>query len=691
MPASIDRALTAATIFVSAFLLFLIQPLIAKVILPWFGGSAAVWTTCLLFFQTVLLLGYLYAHAAVRYLKPKRQALIHLVLLALSLMTLPFMVEVRRPSSSEGDPALRILALLSVTIGLPYFILSSTSPLLQAWHALRAKDGAGGKKEAAFPYRLYALSNVGSMLALVAYPFILEPRLTLHIQSLGWAAAYVVFAALCAAVAVRVRGLNPRSESPAQAAGEGAAPSVYTYALWLVLAACSSALLLSVTNHLSQNVAAIPFLWLLPLTLYLLSFIIAFGPKQWIWHKSFLPFPAMAIAAMVYTMTSSIDDLSLRLLILTFCSALFICCLFCHGELARLKPDPRHLTAFYLVISIGGALGGLFVGLMAPHLFKDFYELPIAIGVCAVLAWLLLYRDPGDKWWNPFWLTLGALTLALVWKMGKEARRDVKEDRLTVRNFYGVLRVSQSSDPLSKDAKRTLTHGTIMHGEQFLRPERHMLPTTYYGPDTGAGRAVREAQARGPVRVGVIGLGTGTMAAYGRAGDYFRFYDINPLVVDIARTQFSFLNDSKAQIEVALGDARLSLEREPDEKFDVLVVDAFSSDAIPVHLLTKEAFVLYQRHLKPGGVLAVHVSNRYVDLEPVVRAGAQLLQLDAKSVHSDDDDDNDIAGADWVLVTARRDYFETPLLASISQPVNSRKNFRPWTDDYSNLYQILKR
>jgi SAM-dependent methyltransferase len=693
MSESIDKTLTAATIFLSAFLLFLIQPLIAKTILPWFGGSAAVWATCLLFFQAELLLGYLYAHASVRCLQPKRQALAHLALLGASLLALPLLLELRQRAPVVGDPALSILALLLMMIGLPYLALSATSPLLQAWQALRARQSGAQSRPTAFPYRLYALSNVGSVLALASYPFVLEPRWTLRRQSWAWALAYAVFALLCAAVAARMRGLPAAAAQPPQDAGPAAepAPGPARQALWLALAACSSALLLAVTNHLSQNVAAIPLLWLLPLSLYLLSFIIAFGPKQWRWQRGFLPFPALAVAAMAYAMMADIDDVSLPRLILVFCAGLFVLCLFCHGELARLKPDPRHLTGFYLMISIGGALGGLFVALAAPHLFKDFYELPITIAVCAALAWLLLYREPGDRWWNPIWLALGAVILALGWKVGKFSRQSVKDDRMTVRNFYGVLRISQGSDETAWDAKRTLTHGTIMHGEQFLRPERHMLPTTYYGPDTGVGRAVRAKQMGGPVKVGVIGLGTGTMAAFGRPGDEFRFYDINPLVREIATTQFSFLKDSPAKVEVVLGDARLSLEREADQGFDVLVVDAFSSDAIPVHLLTREAFDLYFRHLKPGGILAVHVSNRYVDLEPVVAGAAKLLDVEARSVQTSDDDKQDVSAADWVLVSARRGVFAAPLLTAVSAPAEFRPELRPWTDDYSNLYQILKR
>ena len=681
------RALTAATIFVGAFLLFLIQPVIAKIILPWFGGSAAVWTTCMLFFQTALLLGYLYAHWLVGACSPKRQAWVHIGLLALSLLALPLLLRLRWTPQGGADPTVHILSLLLLMIGLPYFMLSATSPLLQAWFALRRGPGEAGR--ASFPYRLYALSNAGSMLALAGYPFLVEPKLALRVQSWSWAAAYAGFTVLCGAVAWRVRAAAPAADV-LQESASSPKPGFKAHVLWLTLAACGSTLLLAVTNHLSQNIAAIPFLWLLPLSLYLLSFIVCFGGKVWRWEKSFLPFPALAIGAMVYAMAAGIDEFSLVQLVIIFCAGLFVCCLFCHGELSRVKPDARWLTSFYLMVSLGGALGGLFVGLLAPRLFRDFYELPLGIAVCALLAWWRLYREPGERWGGPFWLALGALSVGALGFMTKEVRQNVREDRLTVRNFYGVLRVSQSSDVTSDDAKRTLTHGTIMHGEQFLKSERRRWPTSYYGPRSGAALALREAVARGPRKIGVIGLGAGTLAAYGLPGDVFRFYEINPLVPRLAASEFSFLKDSQASIEIAMGDARLSLEREPPEGFDVLAVDAFSSDAIPVHLLTKEAFELYLRHLKEGGVLAVHVSNRYVALEPVVRLAAEVLGLAAMSVRNDDDDARSIASSDWVLVTRRRDFFKDPLLSPAAQTLEGRPGLRLWTDDYSNLYQILK-
>ncbi|MBV9864308.1 MAG: fused MFS/spermidine synthase [Abitibacteriaceae bacterium] len=696
--------LYALTIFLSAFLLFQVEPIIAKAILPWFGGTAAVWTICLLFFQVVLLLGYLYAHWSIRSLKPKQQVWLHVILLAVSVLALPITPRSALKPHGTEDPTFRILLVLLVTVGLPYFLLSTTGPLLQAWYARgeEAQDEEAQNEptdvvtptpptKQAFPYRLYALSNAGSMLGLIAYPVLVEPMLTLRQQAWGWSGGYILFALLCGVVALRQQNL-PQLLTNEEDDATATRPGWLLHGYWLLLAACPSVLLLAVTNHLSQNVAAIPFLWVLPLSLYLLSFIICFGGKGWRWERAFLPFPAITIAAMVYSLSPDFEHPELKALIVIFSAGFFICCVLCHGELARLKPHPRYLTSFYLMMSIGGALGGLFVGLLAPHLFRDFHELPLAIAACALLALFILYRDESVAWWGPTWITLALLTVALISYMAKGVRQTMNEYRLTRRNFYGVLRVSQD------DTTRSLTHGTTLHGEQFLAPELHMKPTTYYGPDSGVGLAVREGQTHGPERVGVIGLGTGTMASYGRTGDHYTFYDINPLVVQLSGksgSQFSFLRDSKADVDIVMGDARLSLEQQPRQDFDVIVVDAFSSDAIPVHLLTKEACELYFRQLKDSGVLAVHISNRYLDLEPVVQAIAQSLHKQTRTIWTEDDSENQLTAAVWVLVTGRSDFFKQPLLTASVQrteckPTEIRPNLRLWTDDYSNLYQILK-
>ena len=683
--------LFSLTVFSSAFLLFLVQPVIAKVLLPWFGGGASVWAVCLVFFQTALFLGYLYAHWSVRSLRPARQAQVHSCLIGASLLAL-FFLNRRWAFYDAGDPAFRILALLVLMVGLPYFTLSATGPLLQAWLSLQGGGEGGGKAGiggGVSPYRLYALSNAGSLLSLLGYPFLVEPYLTLRQQLGVWTVFYILFGILCAAVAARVRAL-PQVPLPAPAPGaleKTGEPGYRELLLWMALAACPSVLLLAITNHLTQNVAAIPFLWLLPLSLYLLSFIFCFGPGEWKWSKSFLPLPAMTIAAMAVALVAVAADPELKLLIPLFSAGLFVACLMCHGELARLKPHPEHLTAFYLMISLGGAAGSVFVGLIAPRLFSGFYELQFGIGAYALLAWAVFYRDEPVRA-SPAWLTLGALTLALLVWMGRDILE--KKDGLLVaeRNFYGALSVTQEIRE-NGDLSRSLSNGTIVHGVQNMDFRKRGDALAYYGPDTGIGLAMRQDQRPGPRRVGVIGLGAGTMAAYGRPGDYYRFYEINPLVVKVARNQFTFLGDSKADIEIALGDARLELQREENRDFDVLVVDAFSGDAIPVHLLTREAFSLYFRHLKPDGVLAVHVSSLYLSLDPVIKLAANALGKRAGAVITEDNNETGIFGATWVLVTRRPGFFESTLLRKKALVIKPPAGLKLWTDDFSNLFKVL--
>lgn len=674
--------LYALTILVSAFLLFQVQPIIARIILPWFGGSAAVWTTCLLFFQSVLLLGYLYAHWAYRLLRPRLQTLAHILLLVGSMAVLPIWPAASWKPTGTEDPTLRILLLLAVTVGLPYFLLSTTGPLLQAWYARQYKG--------AIPYRLYALSNAGSMLALVTYPALFEPLLGAHQQAAGWSWAYAAFILLCGITAFSVRNAyvaQPAMETPAESVSRS------TYLFWIGLPACASILLLAITNHLSQNVAAIPFLWILPLTLYLLSFILCFEGTRWYRRTLFIRLFAVAVGSMAYALSPEFENGEIKVMIPLFAAGLFVCCMVCHGELARLKPHPRLLTSFYVMIASGGALGGVLVALVAPRVFAGFHELAVGLAASTVLVLAVLRADPesglGGAWWRPGPLVAGILTLAIAGYLGFVSRERGADARVMVRNFYGGLKVSDTTADDDEEPVRRLTHGTITHGEQFLNPKLQNRPTTYYGRNSGVGRAIRQEQESGPVRVGVIGLGAGTLAAYGRPGDYWRFYEINPLVLRLANTQFTFLKNCKARLDVALGDARLSLEREPPENFDVLAVDAFSSDAIPVHLLTREAFLLYFRHLQPNGVLAVHVSNKHLDLEPVVQMAADSLQKVARVVDTDDED-NEVFGATWVLVTADRSFFGKPLLGTAAASVHSARHVRLWTDDYSNLFRILK-
>src|SRR5664279_2180445 len=681
--------LYALTIVVSAFLLFQVQPVIAKIILPWFGGSAAVWTTCLLFFQMVLLLGYLYSHAVIRYLKPRAQMLLHAGLLVASVVVLPIYPNVSWKPVGAAEPTLQILGLLAVSVGLPYFLLSTTGPLLQAWYARRFQG--------AMPYRLYALSNAGSMFALLSYPVLFEPAFNTHQQSGMWSWGFGVFVVLCALTAfVSNRGRETAGTAGLPAGGQAEACPTKTYWMWLLLPAVASVLLLAITNHLSQNVAAIPFLWVLPLSIYLLSFILCFEGEGWYRRNPYLQLLAVALGSMAYAVsTDTTSNVPIKIMVPLFSMGLFTCCMVCHGELARLKPDPKYLTHFYLTMSAGGALGGLLVGFVAPHFLNALYEMPVSLVVCAALVSYVLRQDSDLKWirrW-PGVVVTGVLTLALAGYVGWQVRQMVSGSRVLVRNFYGGLKVRDTGDKGSLEESRTLTHGTINHGEEYLNIARRDLPTTYYGPNTGIGIAIREKQKAGAVRIGIIGLGTGTTAAYGRLGDYVRYYEINPLVLELAKKEFFFLADCKAKLDVAMGDARLTLEQElkdgHPQNFDVLAVDAFSSDSIPVHLLTKEAMDLYFRHLRPDGILAVHISNRYLNLQPVLEGEVRATQKIARVVDTEDDEDVGVFGATWVLIASPATGFKGEIPGN-SEPLDSKKIVRLWTDDYSNLFKILK-
>ena len=669
--------LYAVTIFLSAFLLFQVQPLIAKVILPWFGGTAAVWTICMLFFQVLLLAGYVYSHAYVRLQIPARRHL-HIALLAVAAATLPLAASTAWKPEGGEDPTWRILGLLATSVGLPYFTLSTTGPLVQAWYA-RSDEGAA-------PYRLFALSNLGSMVALVSYPLAVEPLLALGRQAAVWSAGFILFALACGSLAWRSKG----AEAQRLAQGEPGAPGPGLQALWASLACCASLLLLAFTGHMTLNIAAIPFLWVLPLALYLLSFVLCFEASGWYRRWLFLPLLGAGFACVCVTLTRS--NPSIWTLIPLYSATLFAACMVCHGELARSKPHPQHLTGFYLMLALGGAAGGVLVGLVAPKVFRDLYELPIGMVALSVLVTIALLRDRSSllhgRWGTAARVAFLVLIVALAVALLRTYAEDSADTRITSRNFYGVLNVRDSGE--GPEAMRTLSHGTIVHGKQFLEPDRRDWPTSYYGKQSGVGLALLDAGARGPLRVGVVGLGAGTLATYGKLGDVFRFYDINPDVVGIARSEFSFLADSPAKVEVALGDARLSLEREPDQDFDVLALDAFSSDAIPVHLLTVEAFKTYLRHLKPGGILAVHISNRYLDLVPVVQQAARHLSLELRQVENDDDDGAGVYRSDWMLVSASPAAFEGKLLKEAAERIDAVPRVRLWTDDYSDLYRILK-
>jgi len=669
--------LSALTIFVSAFLLFLLQPIIAKEILPWFGGSAAVWTTCLVFFQSVLTAGYAYADVLVRKLTPRAQMQVHVALLAASMVALPIVPAAHWKPAGTENPAWLILGLLAATIGLPYFLLSTTSPLVQAWFARRYPGRS--------PYRLFALSNFASMLALLGYPFLLEPWVSTHRQAIGWSLGYGVFALLCAASAWRL-GARPvvvseRVEAPEDA---GVPPRAGEQVLWCALAATGSVLLLAISNHITQNVAAVPLLWLLPLAIYLLTFVLCFESTRWYRREVFMGAAAAALGVMAWCLADSRLTHELALQLGVFTIGLFLACMFCHGELARHKPAPRYLTRFYLMISLGGAVGAALVGIVAPLALPAQFELGLGLAACALL---LLWQARRAQ---VALMALGlAATLATagcgIWYV----RSFYDGVIATARNFYGVLRVQETA--YSEESRhRTLIHGTIMHGNQYLHADLRRRPTSYYTATSGIGRVLESLNPRlAPLKVGVIGLGTGTIAAYGARGDIYRFYDINPAVVRLSHEDFTFLADSDATIETALGDARLSLEREAPERFDVLAIDAFSSDAIPVHLITMEALDVYRHHMKADGVIAFHVTNRYLDLVPVVEALGKARGMRVTWI-ADDPVDPTASRSDWVLLTSAGDLLDRPRIAEAATPITSHPEWGLWTDDFNNLFQVLK-
>lgn len=754
----------ALTVLISALLLFLVQPILAKEILPWFGGSAAVWITCVAFFQVVLLLGYIYAHAVTCVRTRRNQILVHAVLVLASLSMLPVVPAGIWKPHTDADPTWHILGLLSTTVGLPYFLLSSTSPLLQKWLSRSNHD----LWESRSLYRLFALSNFGSLIGLLAYPFVVEPYASASLQSFGWSAGYLLY---CVGLMGCIWQLG-QSTTNATTIAQGRCgtlpgepfsprPGAGLYAFWVVCAALGSILLLSITNHITQNVASIPFLWILPLTLYLLSFVIVFegrGGEGWYNRRIWLLPIVVSIAAMSWGLGTHHAVLDVRIAIPLFSAGLFLGCVLCHGELALGKPGTAFLTQYYICIASGGAAGGLFVALVAPRIFNGYWETPLSLIGLALLASIQTAREIGPltarRWiamlvvgliyatailaashelpvslgagtssWYA-WIgrggrilcvalvicaVIGALhrrmqsalavaclccTLMYGWNYYRFLTQDT---HLMVRDFYGTLRV-KLTEPGPTQVRR-LMHGVILHGEQFVAPDRSQMPTTYYGPRSGIGRAIRAFKlTQAPMRLGSIGLGTGTLAAYGKLGDVLRIYELDPEVLRVATHEFTYLSTSPAKIKVILGDARLSLEREvaaglfsdPRQRFDILSIDAFSGDAIPVHLMTREALALYAQVIKPDGVIAFHVSNRFLDLAPVV---AQISATQAFETLEIDDDPSDFelySPSEWVLVSRNHALLAQSIVANGSHAIVPRVPLRMWTDQFNDLFQILR-
>jgi len=698
-----------AVVALSAFLLFLVQPLIAKQILPWFGGSSAVWTTCMLFFQGALLLGYAYSDVTPRALGTKRQPLLHIVVALLALLVLPILApESWKPLGGE-EPISRILMLLAVTIGLPYVLLSTTSPLIQSYFA-RLHPGSD-------PYRLFALSNAASLIALVAYPLVIEPFVGTRMQAIGWSLLFAVFVLLLVSLAWRVSRAAVQSSlvdtarftplpGPYKGQALAALPQrergldgdhvtsgpkldAVTQLRWIALSAAGSMLLLAVSNHITQNVASVPLLWILPLTLYLLTFILTFDGTGWYKRHIFAgPFFVMVIG-MCFLLVDKDFQFDLVIQTSVFCVGLFVVCMVCHGELVLSKPAPQDLTRFYLLVSIGGALGALVVSVVAPLLFSTYVETPLALLVAALLF------VPVAQAAHPFlqWVAVG-LAIGVVgtgaWFVKQEHNNAVE----VTRNFYGVLKVKSYDEPTNEDYLVRLVHGAILHGEQYPNDKWKLQPTTYYTPSSGFGRAVNLQREVSPKtnntqRIGMIGLGVGTVAAYCREGDICRIYEINAEVERLARKHFTYLADSKGKNSVILGDARLSLEREASNQFNVLAVDAFSGDSIPMHLITQEAVRAFMGQVSANGILAYHVSNRFLNLPPVLAEIAEREKLAGVVVEDPAQKDNTLhSSSTWVLLARNADALKG--IGEAGTPLARVEGAPLWTDDFNNLLSVIK-
>ncbi len=697
------------TIFLGAFLLFQVQPIIGKYILPWFGGTSFVWITSLLFFQTLLLAGYLYSFALNK-LPLKTQVYLHFILVlitALAVTTLFFTwkspitpgVEWKLPESVS--PVIQVLVLLLLSIGLPYFLLSTTSTLLQKWLHTKSDNKS--------PYFLYSLSNIGSLLGIVSYPFLIEPLLSIHKQGIFWSSTFIIFCLFlsfcCLELFLHSKSIRNRN-MPSKSFGETPKLHLKRKSLWFVLPAISSLMLLSATNQLTQSIVPIPFLWLLPLGLYLLSFILCFSEKEWYKPKLFaygffILFP-FVIALLIQPIV-----IGLLFQLILYSLLLFFSFMLCHGELYNSKPNPQYLNIFYLQIAFGSVIGGSIVAIIAPLFFKGlFWEFYLALFLTSlVAAFALLQSNSGVfRFIRSSFSTnreMSIFTVILLCAVfGVFSFINYRVQALSAvgiwRNFYGTIRVTY--EPTDKGRLLCLLNGKIIHGCQHTSSPLRYKPITYYGEKSGIALAIQSLRERNRqkgkknLRIGDIGLGVGTLAAFGIKGDYFRFYELNPEDVTVANEYFTYLSDSPSQIDTVLGDGRLSLEKELQENkkgnFNLLVMDAFNDDAVPVHLLTKEAFALYLKHLSPtDNIIAVNISTTYIDLIPVVNELAKYYQMNVVVI---DVKPKDEPRSIWALVSSDKKLLSNPTILGEKKNISRARKIPLWTDDYSNLFQLLR-
>jgi spermidine synthase len=691
----------AACIFLSAFLLFQIQPIVSKILLPWFGGTSAVWSSAMLFFQVALTGGYAYANGLVRKLSPRKQTVVHLTLMGTSVCLLIYLwtiwpSPITPPVSWRPDqiaqPVIYIFLLLTIIVGLPFFVLSTNSPLMQYWFS--------HKNPAQSPYWLYALSNIGSILGLIAYPILVEPNLTLRWQGWVWAGCYILFVFLAGRNAILAQQGTPTPLTAKQAPLPKYRPltNKRPQTLWILLSACASILVLAVTSQITQEVAVIPFLWVLPLTIYLLTFVLAFSTRQWYHRQLFTVLLVLATAGWIYVTVNPYANFIIQIIVYNV--FLFVAAMICHAELYALRPEASRLTHFYLLVSIGGAIGALFVNLVAPFIFPAYWELYFGFALIWILLAILSFQRKEAKSGSQFRLGLLTGAMATVVTIFAIFLLFISSSGYLYahRNFYGVVRVKETT--VGEEKTNQLVHGSTVHGFQYLDAELRTKSTSYFTRDSGVGLALLNNPHYGSgMRVGVIGLGVGTLAAYGQPGDSYRFYEINPVVVDLANGQgdyFSFIKDSPAAIDVVTGDGRLSLEKELKEgrknNFDILILDAFNSDSVPVHLITRESFEIYLQHLAPDGLIAANVSNVRLDLRPVFWQLAQTFHLKMAVIQNKAGKVNpESYTSTWVLLTRNSTTLEVAAIAERMDSLDGfRKDIRLWTDDYSNLFQILK-
>ncbi|MBL8892298.1 MAG: fused MFS/spermidine synthase [Planctomycetaceae bacterium] len=716
------------SIFLGAFLLFLVQPMMAQFILPWFGGSSLVWTTCMLFFQSGLVLGYAYSHQLTQRLSPTRQWLLHLIVLALAVLFLPIRPGLEWKPEDGLYPNWRVLGLLAGTIGIPYVVLATTGPLIQRWQSLSHPQHS--------PYRLFALSNFGSLLALLGFPLVIESYLTLDEQSWYWSGGMVLYVLLVAACGYRFQRLGDSvakgtdaSDTARDAQPVSGADAVnsgtlrfgrWAVMLWLVLPMLASVQLLATTSFLTQEVGAHPFLWIVPLALYLISFIVCFEYEQLYIRPVFFVLLCGSALFACFVFDQGLHA-NFVWQILAYNGVLFSAAMICHGELARLKPDTSRLTAFYLCISVGGAAGGLLVALIAPYVFKDYYEFHLSLILIVILGLPFVFVDGYREYLSKkrdlmklagAWLSIVA-GLGAAGGVGFAAIKMLKDNTSSTvvaqyRNEYGVLKVERRSDRFS------LSHGKTMHGFQVNDPEWSHRPTSYYSPGCGLGLAMRFLQndlgeegeagteagtpTETTLRIATIGLGTGTMVTWGRESDTVRFFEIDPKVVAVAQAHFTYLSKAKAKNDVVLGDARVQLERETENKeplYDILVADAFSSDSIPKHLLTTEAMKVYLDRIRPDGFLAIHVSNRFIDLAPLLERQASDLAIPALyfsyTPNRDEPDQRFQDSSTWVILTKNEMFLAHPVVQSATRKFPRQETEIRWTDDFSPLLPLMKK